>query len=179
MHLSGLWTSITYVLNIFTLSPSSQSEIDTQIPLGVDDVGSYDRVGYSANDAPPDLALGPIFKPPSGQLEGDGSDFLCNYTAMKGWTECSTSDDRGCWLKNANGQKLSITTNYELLGNTPHGIDRFYELDVTDDTTINADGVPFTHAKLFNRKYPGPWIQACWGDVCDVHAHLLSKKDTD
>ena len=32
-------------------------------------------------------------------------------------------------------------------------------MNITDDT-VNADGLNFTDAKVFNGTYPSPWIQA-------------------
>ena len=46
----------------------------------------------------------------------------------------------------------------------PLGITRNYTLELTDGWW-DADGLNFTAAKLFNNKYPGPWLQACWGDT--------------
>lgn len=34
---------------------------------------------------------------------------------------------------------------------------------------INADGVNNPDGKVFNQSYPGPWIQACWGDTLRIH----------
>ena len=66
-----------------------------------------------------------------------------------------------------------MTTDYE--NEKPIGTHRYYELDVTDDTPVNADGVDFDAAKLFNRQYLGPWLQACWGDVRLTPSLRLSK----
>jgi FtsP/CotA-like multicopper oxidase with cupredoxin domain len=33
---------------------------------------------------------------------------------------------------------------------------------------INGDGVVNPYGKVFNQQYPGPWIQACWGDLVNV-----------
>lgn len=42
-----------------------------------------------------------------------------------------------------------------------------YYLEV-EDKPLNADGINNPHAKLFNGTYPGPWIQACWGDLIKI-----------
>jgi len=42
-----------------------------------------------------------------------------------------------------------------------------YTLFVSEKT-INADGVPNPDGKVFNNTYPGPWIQACWGDTIHI-----------
>jgi hypothetical protein len=76
-------------------------------------------------------------------------------------------------LKNTKtGEQYNITTDYETI--MPPGIVRDYTL-VLSNKTINADGIPFPYAKVFSNNFPegedfdgdfpGPWIQACWGDV--------------
>jgi hypothetical protein len=84
----------------------------------------------------------------------------------EGWTNCSTPD-RSCWLVNKNtGQRFDINTDYE--NEFPTGIRREYWLEVTK-SNITADGYTFTGATVFNNSYPGPWIQACWGDTVVIH----------
>lgn len=108
---------------------------------------------------------GPIFRPPGRRVEGPGSDFTCNYTSMKGWRSCSTPTNRSCWLTNDKGGFFDINTDYERLA--PTGILRKYTLVIANGS-YNADGLDFPEAKLFNDTYPGPWIQACWGDVVQI-----------
>ncbi|KAK3387770.1 multicopper oxidase-domain-containing protein [Podospora didyma] len=107
----------------------------------------------------------PQFPAPSGP-DTDGSEFLCEYRDLgPEWTNCSTPEDRSCWLKHTNGSQFNTRTNYE---NTwPPGITRKYYLEV-DHWTINADGIDNPDGKLFNGTYPGPWIKACWGDLIEV-----------
>ena len=107
----------------------------------------------------------PIFRPPAANP--DDHDFVCDYSAMKGWPPCSIPENRECWLRNKDGREFNIHTNYEKL--VPVGITRHYTLNVTEGS-INADGQPFTTAKLFNQLYPGPWLEACWGDVSAIQA---------
>ena len=125
---------------------------------------SQEAVGQARISAREAMTGGPIFKPPSGSQEGPGSTFLCDYSNMPGFQSCSNSTNRGCWLTNNNGKQYDINTNYEDINETPIGIHRNYTLTVTD-SWVNADGMNFTDAKLFNDSYPGPWIQGCWGDV--------------
>ena len=152
--LGGIWAGITYVFNVFTLSPTPWSEGLDQFPIS------------KVNDGPfGELLKGPSFKPPTGRPEGPGSDFTCEYPEMTGWSPCSTPDNRGCWLRNGKtGEEYNITTDYENITTTPIGIERRYVLDLTDES-LNLDGLDFPEAKIFNKQYPGPWIQACWGDV--------------
>jgi hypothetical protein len=145
------WTAVTYVANWLTLS-SFDAPGPGQYPiLGIPDLG--------LNVARPHY---PIFKPPGGRPQGPGSNFTCDYSNMPGWYECSTPENRECWLRNPDGREYNIHTDYESDG--PIGVDRNYTLVVSDDR-INADGQYFEYAKLFNNTFPGPWIQACWGDV--------------
>ena len=146
------WTSVTYVVSFFTLSPVPDlGEVQAPLPA-------------SSNVHQADLG-GPIFKPPGGRLEGPGSEFNCSYPLMTGYEPCSTPENRTCWLRNnQTGHAYTINTNYEDTNETPFGIHRTYYLNVTNGT-INADGLNFAEGKMFNASYPGPWLQACWGDV--------------
>jgi hypothetical protein len=108
---------------------------------------------------------GPKFRPPGVP---DESNFTCTYPEMKGWEFCSTPWDRKCWLKEtATGKRFDINTNYE--DEMPIGVTRYYNISL-EDSSWDADGLMFSSAKLFRREdrngtqYPGPWIQACWGD---------------
>jgi hypothetical protein len=152
MHLiDRFWISITYVVSFLTLSPIKGPGGEKQAPL----LTSPDALN----------PRGPIFKPPGGRLTGPGSDFTCDYSKMVGWSHCSTPYNRRCWLRNdKTGIEYNISTDYEDSNQTPIGTVRKYVLNVTDDW-INADGLNFTEGKIFNGMYPGPWIQACWGDV--------------
>ncbi|KAK0732030.1 multicopper oxidase-domain-containing protein [Lasiosphaeris hirsuta] len=111
---------------------------------------------------------GPVFRPPGRRHDkGDGSDFRCDYSAMTGWESCSTPQDRSCWLINkATGERYDINTDYET--KYPTGITREYFLNITK-WNITADGYTFPGATVFNNSYPGPWIQACWGDTVVIH----------
>ena len=156
MHLfDGLWTSITYVTSFLSLSPFEGPSGKEQAPL----LTTSDVFHFGSH-------RGPIFKPPGGRLIGPGSEFTCDYSQMVGWSNCSTPENRTCWLRNdKTGLEYNISTNYEDINQTPIGIHRNYVLNVTDQW-INADGLNFAEGKVFNGSYPGPWIQACWGDVC-------------
>lgn len=156
------WATVTYVVacltgNIWTWN---DGPYDAQQPI---------LPGHSVQSLHPlhnehGIGGGPVFKPPTGRKDPlPGSDFTCDYSNMPGWQSCSTPDDRSCWLRNPNtGKEFNIHTNYENIA--PVGIHRFYNLEIVD-LWYNADGRNFTQGKLVNGTYPGPWIQACWGDV--------------
>jgi hypothetical protein len=147
-----IWTTVTYALNIATFSPFDGKGVQ-QVPL----------VGYTP--AVVGGPRGPIFKPPGGRPAGDGADLVCDYSSMTGWRHCSKPEDRGCWLINDKGGRFDINTDYESVA--PRGILRKYTLTVTNGS-INGDGLAFNEAKLFNATYPGPWLQACWGDEVEI-----------
>jgi hypothetical protein len=157
------WTVVTYVINVFTLSPLSDygTHGGVQVPLSVDSVVSL------PTHAPAHVAPrpGPIFKPPGRPRSGPGADFVCDYSNMPGWRACSTPEDRTCWLINDKGGIFNISTDYEAVA--PRGIQRNYTL-VISNGQVNADGLIFPEGKLFNNSYPGPLLQACWGDVMQV-----------
>lgn len=127
---------------------------------------------------------GPVFKPPTGRpINLPGGDLVCDYSAMgSDWVACSTPANRKCWLNNTRtGQQYNITTDYEDPRYVPTGIHRYYSISASDGY-INADGVVFKPGKFFwNRtdpsswepenRYPGPWVQACWGDTIHVNVY--------
>lgn len=145
------------VMNIVSLSPL-QDVIDNQSSLRVPS-----QVGAHLN-----AEKGPTFKPPGSSADDP---FQCHYPTMVGWESCSMPTDRECWLRQTSDLKqydtsdlkqYDIYTNYE--DDMPLGITRYYTLELNDGWW-DADGLNFTAAKLFNHSYPGPLIQACWGDT--------------
>ncbi|KAK5659545.1 hypothetical protein OQA88_747 [Cercophora sp. LCS_1] len=167
-----MWTAVTAFLGYASVSPlPANIPVADQIPLVVPD------------RSPKHERPGPIFKPPGGIPGGDGSDFVCDYRNMVGWQACSEADNRQCWLKDTqSSDTFDIFTNYEGVKPDggplmPTGILRQYKLIVTDQG-INADGMDFPEGKVFKSSpgdtgfndinYPGPWIQACWGDIIEV-----------
>ncbi|KAJ3524320.1 hypothetical protein NM208_g12103 [Fusarium decemcellulare] len=106
----------------------------------------------------------PTFPAPDGP--DSAKDFVCKYPALgSAWKSCSTPNDRQCWLEGPNGTRFDIHTNYE--DSWPEGITREYYLEV-EEMPIDGDGVINPYGKVFNQTYPGPWIQACWGDIIKV-----------
>lgn len=152
----GLLAIVTTIASFVTWLPldaagNLQSGLRLQLPLSPAEPASTSGVHSDA---------GPIFQPP-GTLQD--SSFVCDYSNMIGWEACSTEEDRSCWLKRtSDGKKYDIFTDYE--NDAPIGIERYYELDLADET-LNADGIEDVFAKVFNGSYPGPWIEACWGDT--------------
>lgn len=153
MLVERFWAGVIAAANWLTLSPFPNEKAQ-QIPIGVE-------TDYTTDITKLDESA-PIFYPPSGRR---GSEFQCNYSKMgKEWRFCSISENRECWLRHPDGREFNIHTDYEKYA--PVGIDRYYTL-VVNDGWVAGDGLNFTAAKLFNNTYPGPWIEACWGDVGD------------
>ncbi|KAK3680779.1 multicopper oxidase-domain-containing protein [Podospora appendiculata] len=105
---------------------------------------------------------------PAGSSKG----FVCKYPFLDPaeWEGCNTISSRHCWLRQkkarSDGKRLGfdIRTDYEKAA--PVGVTRRYTLDVVENI-ISPDGVP-KETLLFNGQYPGPKIEACWGDEISV-----------
>ncbi|KAI8653708.1 Laccase 2 [Fusarium sp. Ph1] len=153
------------------------------IPLGQHDDSQQPIFSIDQN-----LPHYPKFPSPHGP--DTVKNFTCRYPDLGDeWVSCSTVNNRKCWLRNKITKKeYNITTDYEKI--YPPGVLREYYL-VVDNMTINGDGVFNHEGKVFNQTYPGPWIQACWGDTIRVtvknklkyngttiHWHGLRQKDT-
>jgi hypothetical protein len=153
MHLlEKFWAKVTTFSAIFSFSAVQDGG---QAPLVIP---NHDALTLHGQD-------GPVFHPPGIPYD---SSFKCEYPAMEGWESCSTPYDRKCWLRQTStGKQFDINTNYE--EEMPIGITRYYNL-ILEDSWFSADGLNFTAAKLFREEgapenqYPGPWIEACWGD---------------
>ncbi|CAI6334433.1 unnamed protein product [Periconia digitata] len=91
--------------------------------------------------------------------------FTCHLPDGFEW--CNTEDNRACWMRNnATGQVFDINTDYEDFA--PEGIERPYWLEITEGD-ISPDGMERKAAQLINGTYPGPTLEACWGDTIVVH----------
>ncbi|KJK84432.1 Laccase [Metarhizium anisopliae BRIP 53293] len=143
-----VWEMVTSFVTIVSLSilPWSGHTPQPQVPL--------------SPVTPVNQALDyPSFTPPGSSKD---STLQCAYPNMKGWEACSSPLDRSCWLRRkSDGKRLDINTNYE--DAWPTGVERHYKINLVDSWTA-ADGLNFSLAKLFDNQYPGPWIEACWGD---------------
>lgn len=140
---------VTSAISFVSLSPL-QDVIDNQSPLPI------------PSQVTPQLNVdkGPSFHPP-GALKSD--QIQCYNPAMVGREPCSTPTDRQCWLQRAlDGKQYDINANYE--DDAPIGTTRQHSLGLLD-AFYDADGMEFDEVKLFNKTYPGPWIEACWRDT--------------
>ncbi|KAF2006452.1 multicopper oxidase [Amniculicola lignicola CBS 123094] len=90
------------------------------------------------------------------------SRFKCTYP--EGWKMCN-EEKRECWVRRPDGFEFNITTDYEDF--IPEGIQRNITLELTE-TSISPDGIAKPLAKLINGTFPGPLIEACWGDTLQV-----------
>ena len=154
--LARVWTTVLTVTNWLNFSPF-YDEASLQQPIGGILPSPHDVVDI-------DRAKG-RWRPPGSNIEG----FKCDYSAMgPNWVDCSTTI-AGCWLRNTvTGERRDVFTNYENKTLTPLGVTRHYTLYVTENNTINADGLNFTDGRLFNSQFPGPLLEACWGDRLNI-----------
>ena len=165
--LNSCWMSLLELYNALTLSstlPNSSIQPSLQ------------GAGFNLPPTSYDYD-GPVFEAPSSP---EREPFKCDYTAMNNmnveWANCSRSDNRGCWLRNKKNrsQVYDINTNYEDPKQVPKGVLREYVLDI-GRKELNLDGITMPNGVVFNNSYPGPWIQACWGD--DVQVTVINSLD--
>ncbi|KAI0134118.1 multicopper oxidase-domain-containing protein [Xylariales sp. AK1849] len=92
--------------------------------------------------------------------------FQCEYP---GWELCNTETSRDCWIRDPTGAQpeFNISTDYE--NRIPPGITREYWLEVTTNETVKPDGIDKIMGNYFNGSYPGPVLEACWGDQLVIH----------
>ena len=146
-----LCEAISSLLGLTTISPWQDSLL--QQPLG----GNHVLEGLP-------LAVGPKYPEFSPPNSSEG--FLCSYPSMVGWKHSVDPNKRSVWLQKENSDEVfDIFTDYDK--KSPTGIKRRYHLRASQ-MTINADGYLKTGGQAFNGQYPGPWIEACWGDELEV-----------
>lgn len=159
--IAALWTGIVYFFDFLTNSPSQpyfpDNTVDLQVPV---------------QPVQPQATKYPIFNPPD---DLEDLPFRCeypDYAEKDGWVSCNTNVDRQCWLKNTKtGQRFDIHTDYE--SNGPKGIVRHYYLELAESTRnpdgfVDPDGPVDLPVQLFNNSFPGPRLQACWGDKLSI-----------
>ena len=130
--------------------------------------------GYDRNQRPLNLphevpespaTIATSFQPPNSSI-------TCQYPA--GWTYCGSANNRNCWLKNtgkvSGPSSYDIKTDYE--DAWPHGVLREYWLNISE-VPIFPDGYLKKTGLVFNHTYPGPVLEACWGDTIRVHVTNL------
>ncbi|KAJ9638488.1 hypothetical protein H2204_004258 [Knufia peltigerae] len=152
--IGSFWTGVTSLFGLLTNSPgwffdsTGTNNPGLQVPI--------------QPPVRPEAAKHPIFHPPD---DLEGAPFRCDYPdypESQGWVACNTRNDRQCWIKNTKtGQRFDIHTDYE--NNGPKGIERHYYLEL-EETLSDPDGFGSLPAQLFNGSFPGPRLQACWGD---------------
>ncbi|KAI8630931.1 multicopper oxidase [Xylariaceae sp. FL1651] len=99
---------------------------------------------------------------------------VCEYPDLEaqGWELCNSETSRDCWIRDPNAPQPTLTqfdvyTNYEI--KHPKGVQREYWIDITENPNVSPDGFPKVEGKYMNGTYPGPLIEACWGDQIIVH----------
>jgi hypothetical protein len=148
--IKGIWVGIVYLFGALTGNHAPDlvdNDRHLQIPVQPDS---------------PQPSKYPIFNPPD---DLEDTPFRCeypDYPEKDGWVSCNTKTDRQCWLRNTRtGERFDINTDYESTG--PKGIVRQYYLELADSKR-NPDGFGSLPVQLFNDSFPGPRLQACWGD---------------
>ncbi|KAI0134366.1 multicopper like protein [Xylariales sp. AK1849] len=109
---------------------------------------------------------------------GQPSSIVCQYA--DGWQSCNTPETRDCWIRKDSKRsqqqwvsQFDILTDYE--ETYPPGVTREYWLEIGDNPQLMPDGHLKTDGQYFNGTYPGPLIEACWGD--EIVVHVLNKGD--
>ncbi|KAI1878681.1 hypothetical protein JX265_002858 [Neoarthrinium moseri] len=155
---------VDFALQIVALNPFSPFLLDgnTQRPLDLP----------HQPELPSELADGscPGIQCPTPQP------FKCSYPTLEkeGWEFCNTEDSRDCWIRDPKAtnpifSQYDVLSDYENLDQVPPGITREYWLEVTTNETVKPDGVQKILGNYFNGTYPGPTLEACWGDQLVIH----------
>ncbi|KAK1779634.1 multicopper oxidase-domain-containing protein [Copromyces sp. CBS 386.78] len=170
---------VNLIHSLFSVLVLSQaiSAIDFGQSYGSSDPNLLSPRQYTEDDL--DETSGHVSFHPEGATEG----FKCHYPGLnsKDWEGCNEgADSRWCWIRQTEANKdestrkaYTVTTDYD--NYAPVGIQRHYYLDIAKHT-IAPDGTP-REARLFNGTYPGPLIEACWGDT--VIVHVTNKLDDE
>ncbi|KAI1080742.1 Cupredoxin [Whalleya microplaca] len=102
------------------------------------------------------------------------SSIVCEYPELEsqGWELCNTNTSRDCWIRNPSEVQPAFTqydvrTNYE--SEHPVGVTREYWIEIDENPNVSPDRFPKTLGKYINGTYPGPILEACWGDQVVVH----------
>jgi hypothetical protein len=100
-------------------------------------------------------------EPSVAQPSQRASSFALASSASRKFQSKFNTPDRSKW------QDYSISTDYTKF--TPHtGVTRHYELTV-DEATLSPDGIPSPFMQVFNGQFPGPLIEANWGDEIEIY----------
>ncbi|KAI0019770.1 multicopper oxidase [Xylariomycetidae sp. FL0641] len=110
--------------------------------------------------------------------EAHTSSIVCSYPDLEaqGWELCNSEISRDCWIRNPQEEQpvftqYDVRTDYEQ--DWPVGVTREYWLEVVGNPEFTPDGFPKTFGAYFNGTYPGPTLEACWGDQLVVHVTNL------
>ncbi|KAK0630942.1 multicopper oxidase-domain-containing protein [Bombardia bombarda] len=154
---------------------------DESLAKGIVKVPSYHVIGNDDPFRPESEALQDFFDPsmrtlvrfkgghqmpPGTQKEPGLNGLLFRYIESHGFRLCNDRS-KGCWLSRYGATDWDIHTDYE--NRVPHGVVREYTLTVAPQPSLSPDGQPKTNGVTFNNTYPGPAIEACWGDYIVVH----------
>lgn len=86
---------------------------------------------------------------------------------------CNTADNRACWTDDFN-----IQTDYETSTPPAGSSPRTFNWEITErDNYETADGRVLPKVMLINGQFPGPTLQANWGD--DVVVNVKNSLETN
>ncbi|KAK3690299.1 multicopper oxidase-domain-containing protein [Podospora appendiculata] len=144
-------------------------------PFGFNKDPSQAVIGILENYESPLIPSLPTVPPscPEGKLcfrpDGSSPNFQCEYDLDPStWLPCNKANDRNCWIKKRDDPpRYNILTDYEDPHAVPKGKVREYWLTV-DNVTLTPAFVS-REGRAFNGTYPGPKLEACWGDQIVVH----------
>ncbi|KAK0712929.1 multicopper oxidase-domain-containing protein [Lasiosphaeria miniovina] len=96
--------------------------------------------------------------------EGASRGFQCRYPFLDAqtWEACNTNNSRSCWLQYKQAEQDGSRYGYDIFTDCECADLIMYTFDVANKV-IYPDGVA-KNAILFNSQYPGPMVEACWGD---------------
>ncbi|KAF9888532.1 hypothetical protein FE257_008639 [Aspergillus nanangensis] len=156
---------IITIINFFGLQSPLGPQLDVPTPIG----------GPMGGPGRPHLD---DFEPwvPPGALPDPGDPnsepIKCDYRAMVPFGyQPSYPKGHDQWIPHQKFQDLdyNITTDYDV--RTPNGTTREYHITVNESDAQIWDGRQSNTRALADGKYPGPWIQACWGDTLKITVH--------
>lgn len=126
------------------------------------DPWAQDEIGNALARLNESQPAGPTFRPSNSP-----TGITCSYPDLQDYVACNSEEDRSCWLKSKfDRPSWDINTDYEAAW--PRGITREYYLEISEQA-LSPDGYVKSLGLLVNGTYPGPVIEACWGDELVIH----------
>ncbi|PWY75666.1 hypothetical protein BO83DRAFT_463295 [Aspergillus eucalypticola CBS 122712] len=168
MLLESCWTALVHFFGFQSLFSSQQYPLP---PNGAIEYPSSPTAAAGQADPTDVLEFQPL---------GASKNFKCQYPGLKDKYLATPNGNQSLWLQpsqqTSQDEVYDIDTDYEI--KAPTGITRDIYVDVSkldSNDALAPDGVSFPEGKYINGSYPGPRIEACWGDT--VRVHVTNKVD--